>query len=109
MNLFSTCSGITLSDSSKKFVYSNNACSISDKTCLDLHTLSIGIDKSETCGAAKTSSDKTCIGNPNKNGCVEASKEETHNNDEEKKSSESNFIGKNTLNKIILMLMVLLI
>ena len=109
LNLFSTCSGITLSDSSKKCVYSNNACSISDKTCLDLYTLSSGIDESETCGAAKTSSDKICIGNPYLNGCVEASKEETHNNDEEKKSSEGNFIGKNTLNKIILMLMVLLI
>lgn len=109
LNLFTTCSSITLSDSSKKCVYSNSACSISDKTCLDLYTLSSSIDESETCGAAKTSSDKTCIGNPNKNGCVEASKEETHNNDEEKKSSEGNFIGKKTLNKIILMLMVLLI
>jgi len=108
LNLFSTCSSITLSDSSKKCVYSNNACSITDKTCLDLYTLSSSIDEDEICGAAKTSSDKVCIGNPNKNGCVEASKEETHNNDETK-CSDGNFIGKNALNKIILIIMVLLI
>ena len=107
LDLFSTCSGITLSDSSKKCVYSSNACSISDKTCLDLYDLSSG-NKEETCGAAKTSSNKVCIGNPNKKGCVEASKEETHNNDETK-CSDGNFIGKNALNKIILIIMVLLI
>ena len=43
-----------------------------------------------------------------KNGCVEASKEEIHNNDETK-YSESNFVDKNILNKIIFIFMVLLI
>ena len=45
--------------------------------------LNSGIDEDETCGAVQiSSSDKKCKGNPYKNGCVDVSKEETHNNEE---------------------------
>ena len=77
IGLILSCSGIILSNSSKKCVYSNNTCSIFYQTCLDPYTSNVGIDEDETRGVVQiSSSDKKYKGNQGGGGCVEASKEE---------------------------------
>lgn len=97
------CSDIVLDDKTKKCIFYNNACSIADKTCLELYSLTG--PTSEKCGAAKTSSsDKLCVVNDYNTGCKEVDKPKNQDTSNAEQSSG----GKNLLNKIILILLCFL-
>lgn len=97
------CSNINFS--TKKCTFSNNGCSLIDKTCLDLYSSS-SVDE-EICAAAPTSSNnKKCIENPNGNGCREVDKTEENKNNEQGENSGS-FIGKYFLEMLILIFLSL--
>ena len=110
-SIIGDCSSIslTLTDQTKKCVFSNNACSLVSKTCLELFYLS-GADDEE-CGAAVTSSqNKKCVVNSNNDGCIEIDKDSNGGNENQGggDSSGNSLIEKNYFIKIAIILLGLL-
>ena len=101
------CSGISLTDQTKKCVFYNNACSKVDKTCFDMAILA-GADD-EKCGKGSiSSSNKICVAKEDGSGCQEIDKPKEQNTETETKAEES-YGGKKYLSKLVFILLCLFV
>lgn len=101
------CSGIALTDQTKKCVFYNNACSKVDKTCFDMANLA-GADD-EKCGKGSiSSSNKICVAKEDGSGCQEIDKPKEQNTETETKAEES-YGGKKYLSKLVFILLCLFV